>query len=96
MTERIKEFHVSVGELILCSQCIERDVKVIYASMLDGDFFTNYRLVERSALGEVLIKLRELDNSDGSPYFTGTEYGILDKIRRVRNHWTHEGYARFV
>ena len=95
-TERVKEFHIGVGELIMACQCIERDVKVIYASMLKGDFYENYRSVERLALGQTLMLLQTLDNSDEKPYFSAEEYRLLDRIRHIRNHWAHEAYARFV
>lgn len=95
-TERIKEFHVGVGALIMACQCIERDVKVIYAGMLKGDLYENYRSVERLSLGQTLALLQALDNSDERPYFSAEEYRLLDRIRHIRNHWAHEAYARFV
>lgn len=94
--ERLTEFHVRVGELIMACQCIERDVKVIYAGMLKGDFYHNYKEVERLTLGQTLVKLEWLDNSDKNPYFSENDYKLLDDIRNIRNHWAHEGYSKFV
>lgn len=89
-------FHRLVGELIMYCQCIEHDIKLIYAGMLKGDFDTNFQEVADSPLGPVLKKLESLDNSDGNPYLSTEDYSLLDQIRDIRNHWVHKAYTKFV
>lgn len=38
----INLFHKNVGELIMFCQCIEHDIKWIYAGMLKGDVDENF------------------------------------------------------
>lgn len=92
----LDEFHRLVGETIMFCQCIEHDIKLIYAGMLKGDFDENFQEVENSPLGPVLKKLEKLDNSDGNPHFLEGDYNLLDQIRDIRNHWAHKAYVQFV
>ena len=92
----IEKFHQLVGETIMYCQCIEHDIKLVYAGMLKGDFDENFQEVENSPLGPVLKKLENLDNSDGNPHLSAGDYNLLDKIRDIRNHWAHKAYVQFV
>lgn len=96
MINNITEFHESVGKILMECQCIEHDIKLIYAGMLKGDFDGNYEIVAEQPLGPVLKKLESLDNSDGNPYLSGQDYELLDDIRDIRNHWAHKAYTMFV
>ena len=96
MINNITEFHESVGKILMECQCIEHDIKLIYAGMLKGDFDENYEIVAEQPLGPVLKKLESLDNSDGNPYLSGQDYELLDDIRDIRNHWAHKAYTMFV
>lgn len=77
-------------------QCIEHDIKLIYAGMLSGEFVDNYALVAEQPLGLVLNMLESLDNSDENPYLSKQDYELLDDIRNIRNHWAHKAYTMFV
>ncbi len=92
----LPNFHYLVGETIMFCQCIEHDIKLIYAGMLKGDFNKNFQEVEDNPLGPVLKKLEDLDNSDGNPHLSTGDYDLLDKIRDIRNHWAHKAYIKFV
>lgn len=92
----IYDFHVLVGETLMYCQCIENDIKWIYAGMLRGDFDENYGTVSEKPFGTVLKKLEMLDNSDGNPHFSADDYDLLDEIRDIRNHWAHKAYINFV
>lgn len=92
----IDDFHFLVGETLMYCQCIENDIKWIYAGMLSGDCDENYESVSEKPLGSVLKKLEILDNSDGNPHFSTADYDLLDKIRDIRNHWAHKAYINFV
>ena len=91
-----EEFHKIVGETIMYCQCIEHDVKLIFAGMKAGDFQSNLREIKRANLGDTLKELERLDKSDDKPYFTNSDYRLLDKIRMVRNYLAHEIYREFL
>lgn len=96
MITSINDFHESIGKIMMECQCIERDIKLIYAGMLSGEFVDNYALVAEQPLGIVLNKLESLDNSDENPYLSKQDYELLDDIRNIRNHWAHKAYTTFV
>lgn len=91
-----EEFHRLVGETIMYCQCIEHDVKLIFAGMKAGEFQANLREIRRANLGDTLKELELLDKSDNKPYFADSDYQLLDKIRLVRNYLAHEIYREFV
>ena len=91
-----EEFHKLVGETIMYCQCIEHDVKLIFAGMKAGDFQANLREIKRANLGDTLKELELLDKSDNKPYFSDSDYRLLDKIRIVRNYLAHESYREFL
>ena len=65
--EYLDNFHILVGKTILECQRVEHDVKILYATMLDGNYYDNIGKVKDKALGPVLIDLEKLDNSDKNP-----------------------------
>ena len=89
-------FDETVGVLIKTCQCIEHDVKIMYAGMLRGDFYKNLDTVVNKPLGPVLKKLEELDYSDGAPYFSRDDYTLLNEIKEIINYWVHKGYIDFL
>ena len=89
-------FDETVGVLIKKCQCIEHDIKIMYAGMLRGDFNKNLDTVVNKPLGPVLKKLEELYYSDGAPYFSRDDYTLLNEIKEIRNYWVHKGYIDFL
>lgn len=89
-------FDETVGVLIKKCQCIEHDIKIMYAGMLRGNFYKNLDTVVNKPLGPVLKKLEELDYSDGAPYFSRDDYNLLNEIKEIRNYWVHKGYIDFL
>lgn len=89
-------FKLIHSELIRQVQCIEFDLKVVYATMLKGDFQRNFKSVETMNIGKITNALENLDNSDGNPYFTEKDYQTIDEIREIRNYWCHQCYLDFV
>lgn len=89
-------FDETVGILIKKCQCIEHDVKIMYAGMLRGDFNKNLNTVINKPLGPVLKKLEDLDYSDDSPYLSRDDYTLLNEIKDIRNYWVHKGYIDFM
>ena len=92
----LSEFHTAVGEVVMRCQHIEEEVKMIYAILAKGDFDDNYEAVQRDSLGQVLISLRELDESDGRPFISSGDYDFLLRMKNKRNHWCHEAYVNFI
>ena len=54
MIDNLHDFHSYVGETIMFCQCIEQDIKFIYAGMLEGDFDGNYEDIEKWTLGRTV------------------------------------------
>jgi hypothetical protein len=96
MITSLNDFHFYVGKTVMYCQCIEHDIKHIYAGMLAGDFAGNLREIERWTLGQTVRELRALDHSDGHPYFTAQDYSLLSQVTDIRNYWAHTAYATFI
>ena len=81
-----------LGETIINYQLIENDLKMIYAGMLSGDFNDNIDYVDKTfhGLGQIIIALQKLDNSDNKPYFSKEDYKILKNLARDRNYYCHQ------
>lgn len=90
-------FHQYVGETIMYCQCIEHDIKWIYAGMHKGNDVSNFENLEKSkaTLGKVLGMLKELDN-ERDPYLSEADYELLRQVTTIRNHWAHKAYTEFV
>lgn len=96
MKKSLNDFHERIGKIMMECQCIEHDIKLIYAGMLSGEFVDNYALVAEQPLGQVLKKLESLDKSDENQDFSQQDYELLDDIRNIRNHWAHKAYTMFI
>ena len=90
------KFKLIHSELIMQVQCIERDLKIIYAGMHSGDFDENLDMLEKANLGTIIKKLKELDYSDGHPDLSEQDYTLLEKIREIRNYWCHQCYMDYI
>lgn len=90
-------FHTYVGETIMFCQCIENDIKWIYAGMRKGNVDENFDELQQSkaTLGQVLGKLEKLDN-EHDPYLSPKDYELLREVTNIRNHWAHKAYTEFV
>lgn len=92
----LSAFHCLLGETVMRCQHIEEEVKMIYAILAKGKFEKNYAAVRHDSLGQVLIALRELDESDGRPFISASDYDFLLQMKNRRNHWCHEAYVNFI
>lgn len=90
------KFKLIHSELIMQVQCIEHDLKLIYAGMCNGDFDKNLDALEKVNLGSMIKKVKELDYSDGHPDLTKRDYMLLEKIREIRNYWCHQCFIDYV
>ena len=75
-----EQFKVLHSETIMCCQIIEGDLKWIYAFMHKGDPDENRSKVSNYTLGQIVNKLKELDNSDGKPYISASDYNFLSQM----------------
>lgn len=89
-------FKLIHSELIQQVQCIEYNLKIMYAAMLNGDFNKNFRSIERENLGKVANRLNDLDHSDDFSDLTEEDYKLIEEIRQIRNYWCHQCYLDFV
>lgn len=90
------QFKLIHSELIQQVQCIESDLKIIYAAMHKGKFNDALKFVEKMNLGEIVRELQYLDNSDDMPEFSKEEYNTINEIREIRNYWCHQCYLDFI
>ena len=77
-------------------QCIEHDIKLIYAFMCSGDINDNFGNVEKNTLGSMIVALEKLDYSDNKPYISRDDYKFLKNICDRRNYWAHQAFIDFV
>ena len=89
------KFKIIHSDLIMQVQCIENDLKLIYASMHSGDFDKNLDMLEKANLGTMIKRLKELDYSDGKPDLSEQDYALLEQIREIRNYWCHQCYLDY-
>lgn len=92
-SEKFKMIH---SDLIMEMQCIENDLRVLYATMKKGDFENNLDDLDKAGMGEILRELKKVDYSDNFKDISESEYIFLDKIREIRNYWCHQCYIDFV
>ena len=90
------KFKLIHSELIMQVQCIEHDLKLIYAGMHKGNFDRNLDALEKINLGTMIKKVKELDYSDGNPDLTKRDYALLEQIREIRNYWCHQCFIDYV
>ncbi len=84
------------SELIMLFQCIEYTLKRIYSGMSSEDFSDGMEMLETSNWGNTLRLLKQLDESDGDPWLSASDYEQLDNLREVRNYWVHQCYLDFL
>ena len=77
-------------------QCIEHDIKLIYAFVLKGDINNNYDDIEKNTLGSMITILENLDYSDDKPFISRDDYKFLKKICDKRNYYAHQAFTDFI
>lgn len=91
----LEKFRILHSKIIEYYQCIEYDMRRIYAAMCDADFEECLDEIYEKNWGVILNELRKLDHSDNNPYFSEDDYKLLDEIRIRRNYWCHQCYIDF-
>ena len=91
-----KEFKIKYAETMFNYQAIEHDIKFKYAFMKAEDVNKHFDEIESKTLGQMIRKLKELDNSDKKPYISSGDYDFLTQIYDNRNHWVHSVFTEFI
>lgn len=89
-------FKLIHSELIQQVQCIEFNLRRIYAAMCEGDFEENYQRLEKSNLGQITNVLYDLDYGDDCPELSSEDYQLITDIRKIRNYWCHQCYLDYI
>lgn len=92
----LDEFRLTHSRLIMQMQCIESDLRIIYAAIKTGDFAENYDDLEKANLGKIQKELKKIDYSDDHPDLSEADYELIDQIRETRNYWCHQCYLDYV
>ena len=61
-----------------------------------GDVNKHFDEIENKTLGQMIRKLKELDNSDNKPLISSNDYNFLTQICDNRNHWAHSVFTEFI
>lgn len=84
------------SETIKFCQIIEGDLKWIYSFLHIGDIYQTRDSLDTLGFGQIVKKLKQLDNSDGNPVLSASDYNFLGQMAQKRNYWCHECYRDFV
>lgn len=95
MINDLDTFNRCLGEIMMFSQFIEHDIKIIYANMLTGFPNENLERIKNQTLGETLINMQELDFGRKMNILKLDTYMSLKEITRIRNYWAHQAYSEF-
>ena len=97
MEIEIDEFHKLVGEIMMFCQCIEENIRKIYAKRMPGDYGRNLIDIDEQHLtmGQMVTKLKELDYQLPHPLFEAKDYEMLFAVVKKRNYYAHKVYLSF-
>ena len=84
------------SEIIKYCQIIEGDLKWIYSFLHIGNVDETRESLDNLTFGQIVKKLKQLDNSDGAPNLSASDYNFLSQMAQKRNYWCHECYRDFV
>lgn len=92
----LNDFKLTHSELIMQVQCIENDMRLIYAAMKEGNFCENIDEIDTASFGTIMKELKKVDKSDGVLDLSENDYDFIDHIREMRNYWCHQCYLDFI
>ncbi len=93
----LEQFHQTIGEILMYCQCIEENIKRIYAHMQQGHYQLNRMRIEdeKMTLGQVITAMKALDETRPERFFSERDYDYLFKVTRTRNEYAHNVYVHF-
>lgn len=86
------EFRFNLCLFIEFFQYLERDLKSIYAKLIDGYYPDCFDEVAEKPIGTLIKKLKEVENNEQVKYLSNEDYENLEKVREMRNYWCHTCY----
>lgn len=89
-------FKIKYAETMFIYQAIEHNIKFIYAFMKVGNVNKHFDEIENKTLGQMIRKLKELDNEDNKSLINTGDYNFLTQICDNRNHWAYNVFLEFV
>ncbi len=89
-------FKLIHSELIQQVQCIEHNLKIIYATIHNGNFVENYENISKTNLGKIIKELKRLETEGMNTQLTEEDYKVIDEIREIRNYWCHQCYIDYI
>ena len=94
---QIEDFHRLVGEVLMYCQCVEENIRRIYAQRMSGPYRLNLLRIEeeRLTMGQMVTKLKELDAELPHPLFEPADYDMLFTVVKKRNYYAHQVYLSF-
>ena len=90
------DYKLIYSEVMMYYQIIEKDLKLIYSYIHIGDPVENYDRIKNKTLGQMIIDLKKLDNEDGKPDISLSDYNFLHQISKNRNMWAHSNFIDFM
>ena len=64
--------------------------------MLNGNQYENFETLEKTTLGALVKKLKELDNTDDNQFISNDDYNFLKQMTEKRNYWSHQCYVDLI
>ncbi len=89
-------FKLIHSELIQQVQIIEHNLKIIYATINNGDFGENYEHISKTNLGKIIKELKRLETEGLNTQLSEEDYKVIDEIREIRNYWCHQCYIDYI
>ncbi len=86
------EFRLNLCLFIEFFQYLERDLKSIYAKLIDGYYPDCFDEVAEKPIGTLIKKLKEVEKNEQVNYLSNEDYVNLEKVRGMRNYWCHTCY----
>ena len=91
----METFKMVHSELIMWMQYIENDLKLVYATVQEGDFDENMMKLEKANFGKIIKAFQNLDKEKQFACFSDDSYSLLKEIQEMRNYWCHQCYVDF-
>ena len=91
----METFKMIHSELIMWMQYVEQDLRIIYATLMPGNYSDNYDVVGKASLGRLVKELQAMDEEVGYSKFKPADYETLKQIKDIRNYWCHQCFLDF-
>lgn len=87
------EFRIAHSKIIEEFQWLEWTLKNMYSKLIEGHYPECFDEVAEKPLGELIKKLKDVEEQNKTHYLTDKDYINLKKIKDMRNYWCHNCYV---